>query len=52
MLIETAEQCIKTYSSEATKEVIEARISGKVFKMADFDEIQSDPTRYVPELQR
>ena len=46
------EQYIKTYSSEAAKEVIKARISGKVFKMADFDKIQSDPTRYVPELQR
>ena len=43
---------LKTYSAEAAKEVIKARISGKVFKMPDFETIQADPTRYVPELQR
>ena len=43
---------LKAYSSEAAKEVIKARISGKVFKMADFETIQADPTKYVPELQR
>ena len=43
---------LKAYSSEAAKEVIKARVSGKVFKMADFEAIQAEPTRYVPELQR
>ena len=43
---------LKAYSTEAAKEVIKARISGKVFKMADFETIQLEPTKYVPELQR
>ena len=43
---------MKMYTQEAAKEVIRSRVSGKVFKMADFTTIQADTTKYIPELQR
>ena len=43
---------VKMLSQEAAKEIIKARVSGKVFRMADFDKIQADPTAYETEVQR
>ena len=40
------------YAQESTREIIKARISGKVFRMPDFDKIQADPNRYSGEIQR
>ena len=46
------ESYIKMYAQESTREIIKARISGKVFRMPDFDKIQADPNRYSGEIQR
>lgn len=43
---------IKMYAQESTKEIIKARISGKVFRMPDFEKIQANPQQYEGEIQR
>ena len=43
---------LKIYTQESTKELIRARIGGKLFRMADFDKIQADPAAYACEIQR
>ena len=43
---------VKLYTQESAKEIIKARIHGKIFRMADFEKIQSDPIGYACEIQR
>ena len=43
---------VKMYTQETTREIIKARIGGKLFRMADFDKIQADPAGYACEIQR
>ena len=43
---------MKLVSQEAAKEIVKARVSGKVFRLADFDKIQADPSAYETEVQR
>ena len=42
----------KLYAQEATKEIIKAKVAGKIFKMADFDKIRANPKQYEPEIAR
>ena len=43
---------VKAYTTETTKEIIRARILGKVFRMADFDKILANPAQYACEIHR
>ena len=43
---------VKTFTQETTKEIIRARIHGKVFRMADFDKILANPAQYACEIHR
>ena len=36
---------VKLYAQESTREIIKARITGKVFKMPDFEKIQQNPSQ-------
>ena len=47
-----ADNFAKLYAQEATKEIIKAKIAGKIFKMADFDKIRANPKQYEPEIAR
>ena len=42
----------KLLAQESTKEIIKARVSGRIFRLADFSKIQADPHAYVGEIQR
>ena len=46
------ESYAKLYAQEATREIIKARISGKIFRMPDFEKIQANPQQYAGEIQR
>ena len=48
----SADTYIKLYAQESTREIIKARISGKVFRMPDFEKIQANPHQYEGEIQR
>lgn len=43
---------VKTFTQETTKEIIRARILGKVFRMPDFEKIQANPAQYTCEIHR
>lgn len=42
----------KMYAQEATKEIIKAKVAGKIFKMADFAKIRANPKQYEAEIAR
>ena len=46
------ESLAKLYAQEATKEIIKAKIAGKIFKMAEFSKIRANPKQYEPEIAR
>ena len=48
----TPESYVKLYAQESTREIIKARVTGKVFRMPDFEKIQQNPNQYEGEIQR
>lgn len=50
--LNNTESYVKLYAQESTREIIKARISGKVFKMPDFEKIQANPAQYEGEINR
>ena len=43
---------VKLYAQESTRELIKARVNGKIFRMPDFDKIQVNPQQYEGEINR
>ena len=48
----SVDEYAKLLAQESTKEIIKARLSGKIFRLADFSKIQANPQAYAGEIQR